>query len=303
MHERSPPSLQIESMQGLRTLLGALRVFDAVCRAKGVSRAAEVLHVTPGAVSQQIKHLEAGLGTQLFQKSGREIQLTSVGERLAYRVSDAFDRLNDALDEVADEKAEKLLRLKVTPTLAIRWLVPRLHGFYAQHPDMDLEIATIAIADDIRLEGADCAIRHGMGEWTDVELDHLFDDEFLPVCAPSLAMQVRAPQDLLQANLLHSMLRPQAWPLWFKSSGFENPPQQRGLTLANAALCYQAAADGLGIAMAQRAYVEEDLRVGRLVAAAEHVAKTELGYYLVCDPIKAKTPTVRLFRDWIRTVR
>jgi DNA-binding transcriptional LysR family regulator len=290
-------------MQKLRALLSSLRVFDAVCRAKGVSRAAHLLHVTPGAVSQQIKHLEIGLGVQLFQKAGREIELTAVGERLAHRVSDAFDRLNDALNDVAGVQTEKRLRLKVTPSLAIRWLVPRLHGFYAHHPDMDLEIATIAIADDIRLEGADCAIRHGMGEWTDVELDHLFDDEFLPVCAPSLAGQVRAPQDLLQANLLHSMLRPQAWPLWFSSAGVADSPRQRGITLANAALCYQAAADGLGIAMAQRAYVEDDLRMGRLVVAVDHVAKTELGYYLVCDPMKATTTPVRLFRDWIRSVR
>lgn len=290
-------------MQKLRALLGSLRVFDAVYRAKGVSRAAQLLHVTPGAVSQQIKQLEAGLGVQLFQKSGREIELTAVGERLAHRVADAFDRLNDALIAVADEQPDKRLRLKVTPSLAIRWLIPRLHGFYAHHPDMDLEISTIAIADDIRLEGADCAIRHGMGEWADVELDHLFDDEFLPVCAPSLAAQVRAPRDLLQANLLHSMLRPHAWPLWFSSAGLEDPPRQRGITLANAALCYQAAADGLGFAMAQRAYVEEDLRIGRLVAAVDHVAKTELGYYLVCDPMKATRPTVRLFRDWIRSVR
>ncbi|WP_382327500.1 LysR substrate-binding domain-containing protein [Hydrogenophaga sp. UC242_50] len=81
------------------------------------------------------------------------------------------------------------------------------------------------------------------------------------------------------------------------------PPRQRGITLANAALCYQAAADGLGFAMAQRAYVEEDLRIGRLVVAANHVARTELGYYLVCDPMKATTTPVRLFRDWIRSVR
>ncbi|CAM3961901.1 HTH lysR-type domain-containing protein [Bordetella tumbae] len=290
-------------MQTLRALLGSLRVFDAVCRARGVSRAAHLLHVTPGAVSQQIKHLETGLGVQLFQKSGREIELTAVGERLALRVSDAFDRLNDALSEVTNEAAEKRLRLKVVPSLAIRWLVPRLHGFYARHPDMDLEIATIAIADDIRLEGVDCAIRHGMGEWTDVELDHLFDDEFLPVCSPSLAAQVRAPEDLLHANLLHSMMRPEAWPIWFSSAGLVDPPRQRGITLANAALCYQAAADGLGIAMAQRAYVEDDVRIGRLVIAADHVAKTELGYYLVCDAMKATTPPVRLFRDWIRSVR
>jgi LysR family glycine cleavage system transcriptional activator/LysR family transcriptional regulator of beta-lactamase len=290
-------------MQNLRALLGPLRVFDAVCRAKGVSRAAQLLHVTPGAVSQQIKQLEVGLGADLFQKSGRQIELTAVGERLARRVTDAFDRLSDALNDVSDNLIERRLRLKVTPSLAIRWLVPRLHGFYARHPDIHIEIATIAVADDVRLEGADCAIRHGMGEWADVDLDHLFDDEFLPVCAPGLARQLQTPQDLLQANLLHSMLRPEAWPLWFSSAGLAEPPRLRGITLANAALCYQAAADGLGVAIAQRAYVDDDLRIGRLVIAVDHIARTELGYYLVCDPLKSTTVPVRLFRDWIRSVR
>lgn len=290
-------------MHSLRALLGPLRVFDAVCRAKGVTRAAQVLHVTPGAVSQQIKQLEVGLGAQLFQKSGREIELTAVGERLAHRVSGAFDRLNDALNDVADNQLDRRLRLKVTPSLAIRWLVPRLRGFYAQHPDIDLEIATMARADDVRLEDADCAIRHGMGEWADVELDHLFDDEFIPVCAPGMAKQWQTSQDLLQANLLHSMLRPEAWSLWFRSAELLAPPLPRGTSLANAALCYQAAVDGLGVAIAQRAYVEDELRSGRLVIAVDHVARTELGYYLVCDPLKAATAPVRTFRDWIRSVR
>jgi LysR family glycine cleavage system transcriptional activator/LysR family transcriptional regulator of beta-lactamase len=290
-------------MQRLRALLGPLRVFDAVCRAKGVSRAAEALHVTPGAVSQKIKQLESGLGVQLFRKSGREIELTAVGERLTQRVCGAFDRLNDALDEAADSRLDKRLRLKVTLSLAIRWLVPRLSSFYAQHPGMDLEIATTAKADDVRLEGADCAIRHGIGEWSDVELDHLFDDEFVPVCAPGLATRIRTPRDLLQANLLHSMMLPEAWDLWFASVDLENTPRSKGMTLANAALCYQAAADGLGVAMAQRAYIGEDLRSGRLVVAVDHTARTERGYYLVCDPLRADAAPVRLFREWIRSVR
>lgn len=290
-------------MQKLRALLGPLRVFHAVCRAKGVSRAAEALNVTPGAVSQQIKQLENGLGVQLFRKSGREIELTPVGERLAHRVSQAFDQLEDALEDAANARFGNSLRLKVTPSLAIKWLVPRLGGFYAQHPEIDLEIAATTRADDIRLEGADCVIRHGIGEWTDVELDHLFDDEFVPVCAPRLLDQVRSPEDLLRCNLLHSMLRPEAWELWFASLALRQRPRSKGITLANAALCYQAAADGLGVAIAQRAYVEDDLRSGKLAVPVDRVARTESGYYLVCDPAKADAPAVRMFRQWIRSVR
>jgi LysR family glycine cleavage system transcriptional activator len=250
--------------QKLRALLGPLRVFDAVCRAGGLSRAAEALLVTPGAVSQQIKQLESGLGVPLFKKAGREVELTEVGG----------------------------------PTLAIRWLVPRLSGLYAQHPEIDLEIATIGRPDDIRLEGADCAVWHGVGEWTDVEFDHLFDDELVPVCSPALAARLKSAQDLL-----HSMLRPEAWELWFASLGLADEPRARGLPLANAALCYQAAADGLGVAMAQRAYLGEELRSGRLVVPVDQVLTTEKGCYLVVDPLKANTTPVRLFREWLRSVR
>jgi DNA-binding transcriptional LysR family regulator len=278
-------------------------VFDAVSRARGISRAAELLHVSPGAVSQQIKQLEMALGVYLLQRSGREVALTDVGERLARRISDAFDRLDNALDDVVDSRHDRRLRLKVMPSFAIRWLVPRLNSFYALHPDIDLEIATIARTDDLRLDGVYCTIRHGMGEWTDVELDHLFDDEFIPVCAPGMAGKMEAPRDLLNVNLLHSMMRLDAWDVWFDSAGLGGLPRFREMTMANAALCYQAAADGLGVAIAQRAYVEEDLRSGRLVLAVDHIARKETGYYLVCEPLTANAAPVKKFREWIRTVR
>ncbi len=255
-------------------------------------------------MSQQIKQLETGLGVQLFQKAGREIELTAVGERFATRVCDAFDRLHDALGDLADSQREQRLRLKVPPSIAIRWLVPRLHGFHALHPDIALEIATIALADDVRLDGADCVIRHGMGEWADVELDHLFDDEFVPVCTPALAEKFQEPQRSAAGRpaALHAAPSSLAAVARFgRPGGHSKPAGHRVGECCVAAT--EAAADGLGVAMAQRAYVQDDLRTGRLVVAVDHVAKTELGYYLVCDPLKAATAPVRLFRDWIRSVR
>jgi DNA-binding transcriptional LysR family regulator len=259
--------------------------------------------VTPGAVSQQIKQLESALSVVLFRKVGREIDLTDVGIQLSRRVAVAFDEIDRAIDDAVDVNVAKRLRLKVTPSLAIRWLVPRLAGFYALHGDIDLEMSTIATPTDARLDGADCAIRHGVGEWNDVEFDHLFDDEFVPVCAPALAEGLHSPGDLLQSNLLHSMLRPEAWELWFGAAGVSMGPRTRGPMLANAALCYQAAAEGLGIAIAQKAYIGDDLKSGRLVIPVNFVGRTEKGYYLVCDPRKADLPVVRLFRNWLRSVR
>lgn len=289
-------------MHKLRNLLGPLRVFDAVHRAGGVTRAAEQLHVTPGAVSQQLKQLESAVGVALFKKSGREIELTDVGRQLALRIADLFDRVEAAVDDVINSGQPRRLRLKVLPSFAIKWLVPRLASFYATHRDIDVEIATVARADDVHLDNADFVVRHGVGQWTDVHFDHLFDDAFVPVCSPALAKTIREPRDVLRATLLHSMMRPEAWPTWLKSAGLSEEVPLRNVTLANAALCYQAAADGLGVAIAQQAYLSDDLRSGRLVVPVNHVARAETGYYLVCDPRKAQTEPLKAFREWIRSV-
>lgn len=289
-------------MHKLRHLLGSLRVFDAVYRARGVSLAADLLHVTPGAVSQQIKHLESSLGVVLLQKSGRDVELTSEGEYLAVQISDLFDRIEKAVETTVEKGNPRRLRLKVLPSFAIKWLVPRLTSFYALQNGIDIEIATAGRADDLHLNDTDFVVRHGMGQWTDVHFDHLFDEAFVPVCSPSMAQSVKTPQDLLKTTLLYSMLRPEGWPTWLKAAGLGGESTHRTVALANAALCLQAAADGLGVAIAQLAYVEEDLKSGRLVQPLDLIASTDYGYYLICDPRRADLEPLRTFRQWIKTL-
>lgn len=289
-------------MHKLRYLLGPLRVFDAVHRARGISLAAELLHVTPGAVSQQIKQLESALDVALLRKAGREVELTEVGELLAIQLEELFDRIESAVDSVVEKGNPRRLRLKVLPSFAIKWLVPRLTSFYALHSDIDIEIATVGRADDLHLGDADFVVRHGTGQWTDVHFDHLFDEVFVPVCSPKLAQSIQKPQDLLQAKLLHSMLRPEGWPTWLKVANLEHEGSDRNVALANIALCLQAAADGLGIAIAQQAYVEQDLLSGRLVMPLDLAARTDYGYYLICDQRRADSEPLRSFRSWMKSV-
>jgi DNA-binding transcriptional LysR family regulator len=286
-------------MHRLRHLLGPLRVFDAVYRSGGISRAADALHVTPGAVSQQIKQLESMLGVLLVRKAGREIELTEAGLILAKGLSDLFDRIEAVLDEVTETGNPKRLRLKVLPTFAIKWLVPRLASFYAAHSDIDIEIATVSRAQELQLDNADFVVRHGTGAWPGLHVDHLFDEVFVPVCSPDLAKTIHAPEDLLEAQLLHSMMRPEGWPTWLSAVGLGAAQPTRNVTLANAALCVQAAVNGLGVAMAQRAYVRDDLASGRLVHPLDREVCTEFGYYLLCDPAKADAQPVKLFREWL----
>lgn len=289
-------------MHKLRHLLGPLRVFDAVYRSGGISRGADALHVTPGAVSQQIKQLETMLGVLLVRKAGREIELTEAGTMLAKGLSDLFDRIEAVVDEVTKVGNPKRLRLKVLPTFAIKWLVPRLASFYAAHSDIDIEIATVSRAEELQLDNADFVVRHGTGEWPGLHVDPLFDEIFVPVCSPALAQTICVPEDLLEAQLLHSMMRPEGWPTWLGAAGLGEGQPARNVTLANAALCVQAAVNGLGVAIAQRAYVRDDLASGRLVRPLDQEVPTEFGYYLLCDPAKADTQPLKLFREWLLSV-
>lgn len=289
-------------MHRLRNLLGPLRVFDAVYRAGGISRAADALHVTPGAVSQQIKQLESVLGVLLVRKAGRQIELTAAGVTLAKSLSDLFDRIEAALEEVTEAGNPKRLRLKVLPTFAIKWLVPRLASFYEAHSDIDIEIATVSRAQELQLDNADFIVRHGIGDWPGLHVDHLFDEVFVPVCAPDLAATIHAPDDLLATQLLHSMLRPEGWPTWLGAVGLGAAQPTRNVTLANAALCVQAAVNGLGVAMAQKAYVRDDLASGRLAQPLHQEVPTEFGYYLLCDPSKAEMKPLKQFREWLLSV-
>jgi DNA-binding transcriptional LysR family regulator len=289
-------------MHKLRNLLGPLRVFDAVHRASGISLAADLLHVTPGAVSQQIKLLESTLGVTLLRKSGRKVELTPVGEQLALQIGDLFDRVESAVAVAADKGNSRRIRLKVLPSFAIKWLVPRLTSFYALHSDIDIEIATVGRPDDLHLNDADFVVRHGIGQWTDVHFDLLFGEAFVPVCSPTVAQSIRQPGDLLHAKLLHSMLRPEGWPTWLRAAGLPEDASDRNVALANAALCLQAASDGLGVAIAQHAYVTDELASGRLVRPLELVAPTDYGYYLICDQRRADMEPLRSFRNWILSV-
>ena len=289
-------------MKDLRALLAPLRAFDMVCRLKGVTRAAETLGVTPGAISQQLRRLEDTIGVALHRKDGRELQLTESGKELARHVSQAFDKLEMAVTEVAQNSRGGRLRVKMLPTIAIKWFVPRLAGFYAAYPEMNIDIATIGNLHEIDLGQADFIVRHGLGDWPDVHFELIFCDELIAVCSPEIAKRISEPKDLLQETILHSTIRPATWSIWSQSVALKTNVPKKELFLANGALCLEAAADGLGITIIQKQYVQDDIARGRLTAPLTHVATTDEAYYLICDLSNAHLPTFQAFRKWVRSV-
>lgn len=286
-------------MHKLRNLLGPLRVLDAVYRSGAVGRAAERLHITPGAVSHQIRNLETQLGTRLVVKAGRDIELTDTGRELALRSADLFDRLEAVVAKATETGSARPIRVKVIPSFAIKWLMPRLAGFYALHGDIDIEIATVSRADDTDLNNADFVVRRGRGDWPDLRADLLFTDSLVLACSPAVAARLKTPSDVLKEKLLRSIIAPDSWEIWLKSAGLPCSPSMKFIPLANAALCLQAAAEGLGVAVTQEAYVAGDLAAGVLVKPLPHAARSDEGYYLVRDPSKSNSAPFSKFADWL----
>src|SRR5436305_7972435 len=162
----------------------ALRAFDAAARLSSLSRAAEELHLTHGAISHQIKALEADLGVSLVARAGRGIRLTDEGERFAARVRETLDRLAEAVREVTDKSNPHRIRVSVVPSFAARWLLPRIGRFIAAHPDIDLDVRAQLTLVDFQRDDVDFGVRHGVGGWPGVVAEPMFEETYFPVCSP-----------------------------------------------------------------------------------------------------------------------
>jgi LysR family transcriptional regulator, glycine cleavage system transcriptional activator len=278
----------------------ALRAFDAAARHLNFSQAAEELHLTHGAISHQMKALEASLGVSLFRREGRRMLLTDAGQHFAARLRDVLGDLAAAVAEVAQRRDQKELTISVLPSFASYWLIPRLPSFHGRHPEIDVNIrATQALADFGR-DGVDLAIRIGQGHWPGLVAEKLFDEEAFPVASPRFngGALPKRPQDLAGAVLLRSERQP--WTPWFRAIGLDWPEPSRGPIYSDETLLIQAAAEGIGVALARGALVTADLASGRLVRLFPRRVPSRTAYYLVYPEAAGELPRVRAFREWIR---
>ena len=278
----------------------ALRAFEAAAREKSLTKAADSLHVTHGAISHQIKALEEDLGVALVERAGRGIRLTDEGERFATRVRAAFAELAAAVQEMSQRTNPRRLRVSCTPSFGARWLLPRIGRFNADNPDVDLDIsATDALADFTRGD-ADVAIRYGFGHWPGVSVEHLTDDAFFPVCSPQIANghPPKRPADLANYTLLRS--DDEFWKPWFEAVGLDWPEPERGTIFSDSSHLLQAAADGQGVALARRTLIGKDLHNGVLMRPFDVEVPSPRRFYLVYPPRLRDAPKLAAFREWLR---
>lgn len=271
--------------------LTALRAFDAAARKLHFSRAAEELAVTPGAISRQIQALESALGIQLFRRSGRTVALTERGRAFADEVADAFDRLALAADKVRDSGRSRPLSICAYPTFAMRWLMPRWRKFNDLHPGIDLQLTTSLAAVDAVADGYDAVIRIGDGRLPGHSAIALAPVDVFPVCAPRLRRKLRAPADLRDHVLIHSGSRPHDWPRWLHEAGIEGEiDAKHGPRFESLGLAYQAAIEGVGVAMGVGCLVADDLAAGRLARPLSFSYRSKWTFNLFYPSARATEP-------------
>jgi LysR family glycine cleavage system transcriptional activator len=227
------------------------------------------------------------------------VRLTEEGERFAAHVRTAFAELMTAVQEITTRANPRQLRVSIAPSLAARWLLPRISRFHAAHPDIDLVVSSSIALADFQRDEADVAIRYGFGQWTDARVEHLLDDAFFPVCSPRIAGGVpKHPADLARYTLLRADGEP--WKPWFEAAGLDWPEPVRGPFFSDSAHLMQAAAEGQGIALGRRSLLGNDERNGVLVRPFAIETPNARRIYLVYPPRSADSPKLDAFRAWLK---
>ncbi len=281
--------------------LNALRAFEAVARHLSLTKAARELHVTPGALSHQIKVLEDQLGTKLFRRSARGLQFTDLGRDYLPVVREAFDRLTAGTESLFSPGPAGTLTVSVSPNFAAKWLVPRLRHFNESHPEIDLRIAATVEHVDFVASDVDLAIRHGDGSWPGLAVVKLAGEKIIAVASPRLAQgrpALRRPGDLALHTLLHAP-GPVDWRSWLDIAKVRGIDTRRGTRFDAMSMAIDAAIDGLGVALVRTALAAQDLIAGRLVQPFGPALEASFAYYAVSPVPHARRPKVRAFCDWL----
>ncbi len=287
--------------------LNALRAFEAAARHLSFSLAARELHVTPGAISQQIKGLEQYLDMPLFKRMNRMITLTEAGLTLQPELNRAFRLMQQGVEAIKIQQEQTPLMITAPPSFVAKWLIPRLTDFNQQHPDIDVRIDSSTRLVDFEQENIDVGIRFSLTDDPQLDSTHLMSLDVIPVCSPQLLSTqpgLVTPQDLKHQTLLHYDIgmRGQSWPdweMWLKTMDIEGVDTAHGIYFNQPDMLIQAAIEGQGVALVATVFADTDIRNGRLVQPFDLKMPIHFSYYLVSSRINAHKKKVQAFKQWI----
>lgn len=286
--------------------LNAMKAFEVVAHCRSFTRAAEVLCVTPSAVSRQVKHLEEQIGQQLLVRGSRQVDLTAAGRELVPALSESFERIGNTVHDIRQGNRQRRLSLNVPITFARRWLMPRLQRFRNEHPELVLSVRTQP-KDRLSQRGTlDAAIRFGTGDWEALHSSHLFQEGHIAVAAPAVVealIDTHGHIDLKRITLLHVLKREGrylTWQHWADAAGLREVDVEQGFEFDTLDLAVEAAISGIGVTIADYHMVADELAAGRLVQVLDTVVTGTQSYWLVQPPDADDHGGLRQFERWIR---
>ncbi|MCI1035887.1 LysR substrate-binding domain-containing protein [Pseudomonas putida] len=282
-----------------RLPLPSLRVFEAAGRTCSFVEAAKELDLSPSAVSHAIRKLETAVGVALFIRNTRHTALTTEGTVLLEHVQRGFEEMNRGFTLATTEPSAPL-RLHTAPTFASQWLVPRLAGFMAEHPGIDLRISASTDYATFENDDFDLDIVYGKPERSGHEQVPLAIEELTPLCCPELAKRIKSPNDLYSQLLIQSDGQSVQWKGWFAANNMVTPATY-GLAFDRSSMGISAAVDGLGVVLESTLLAERELATGKLVAPLQG-ASTSVRYvahHLIHPRRQRQQDGVNQFKTWL----
>ncbi len=281
--------------------LNNLKAFEAAARHESFTRAAEELCVTQGAVSQQVKALEEGLGIKLFNRERQRLVITEAGRDYLTIVRDALDRIAVGTERLLQRQNAGVLTVSTSPDFAAKWLVHRLGHFAEVHSGIDLRVSATLHHVDFAREDVDLAVRHGEGNWPGLDTVQLSAEQLFAVCSPKLLSGRRRlgkPADILKFPLIHLDSRTD-WMRWLRAAGVDEGAVTHGPVLNRASMVIDAAINGQGVALARTTLAAWDLITGRLVRPFPDSLPLSKTYWIICPRATSSMPKIVTFRSWL----
>ncbi|MBC3809535.1 transcriptional regulator GcvA [Undibacterium seohonense] len=285
----------------LPTSLNSLTTFEAAARHQSYSLAAAELHITHSAISQQMRVLEDSLGVTLFERKGRQMQLTAEGTQLLKQIQPALRQISRALAQLKTEKRTPAIRVATLQSFATFWLLPRLRQFQNAHPDLAIHIQAAIGLVNLDKTQTDIAIRFGLGKWEDYDAEKLLDDQLYPVCSPDFngGRFPASPKHLRNFRIL-CVENGREWQNWSQLAGIEITSFKHETHHSDSNLMLTAAKAGQGIAVARHSLVAGEIEAGNLVRLFDLIAPSDYSYYLVTPKGLQKNDALQAFEQWLK---
>lgn len=282
--------------------LKAIQAFEQTARFGNVARAAELLELTPSAVSHQLAKLESMIGRQLFFRTARGVTLTPVGEQYLTEVSGILHSLAVATERAASDVSLDCLRLHSSPSFGLLWLMPRLEQFRESHPDIQLNLSCSYESLHFSRDKIDVDIRHGMPNWPSFEVRTVRNERIAVMASAKLLAKrpVRTVADLLDRELILSEATLIKWPQLFAQHGLSRPEKPYTLSFDRSYMTLEAASHGLGFALESTLLAQDYLARGALVEVAPDLSASITAHHLVFPRAHANFPRVRRFLEWMQ---